>query len=115
VQIDNAAHLGGTIGGVVIAATWQRGYEYGQRAQNVIVAACIALVAVSGVTVYVRDRTDPYLFMDVEERYNAALAALSAGRCEKAQNAIKRARQMDPANNHLRAHAEQIERECAKP
>jgi hypothetical protein len=70
---------------------------------------------VSGVTVYVRHRTDPYLIMDVEERYNAALAALSAGRCEKAPNAIKRARQMDPANNHLRAHAEQIERECAKP
>lgn len=116
VQIDNAAHVGGTIGGIVIAATWQRGGgKYGKRATNIVVAACIALVAVSGITVYVRDRTDPYLFMDVEQRYNFALAALNAGRCEKAQNAIKRARQMDPANNHLRAHAEQIERECTKP
>ena len=26
--------------------------------------------------------------------------------------AIQRATQMDPANNHLRAHAEQIQREC---
>lgn len=115
VNIDNAAHLGGTIGGIVIAATWERGRKYGARAQNIIVAACVALVAISGITVYVRDRTDPYLFMDVEQRYNAAVSAINAGRCEKAQNAIRRARQMDPANNHLRAHAEQIDRECAKP
>jgi rhomboid protease GluP len=115
VQIDNAAHLGGTVGGIVIASAWQRGREYSARVQNAVVAACVALVAISGITVYVRDRTDPYLFMDVEERYNAAVSALGAGRCEKAQNAIKRARQMDPENNHLRAHAEQIERECAKP
>jgi rhomboid protease GluP len=112
VQVDNAAHLGGALGGVVIAATWRRGYSYSKRAQAVITAACVALVAASGLTVYVRDRTDPYLFMDVEERYSAAVEALSAGRCEKAMNAIRRARQMDPANNHLRAHAEQIEREC---
>lgn len=115
VQIDNAAHLGGTIGGIVIATTWQRGVTWSNRAQNFVVAACIAVVAVSGITVYVRDRTDPYLFMDVEERYDAAVVALRAGRCDKARNAIHRARQMDPANNHLRAHAEQIERECAKP
>ena len=112
VQVDNAAHLGGALGGVIIAATWQRGYMYSKRAQAVIVAACVGIVFASGLTVYVRDRTDPYLFMDVEERYTAAVEALSAGRCEKAMNAIRRARQMDPANNHLKAHAEQIEREC---
>ena len=115
VQIDNAAHLGGTIGGIIIAATWERGRKYGVRAQNIIVGLCIALVAISGITVYIRDRTDPYLFMSVEQRYDIAVKAINAGRCEKAQNAIHRARQMDPANNHLRAHAEQIDRECAKP
>ena len=114
-QIDNAAHLGGTIGGIIIAATWERGRKYGVRAQNIIVGLCIALVAISGITVYIRDRTDPYLFMSVEQRYDIAVKAINAGRCEKAQNAIHRARQMDPANNHLRAHAEQIDRECAKP
>lgn len=112
VQVDNAAHLGGALGGVIIASTWQRGYVYGKRAQAVIVAACVGLVVASGITVYVRDRTDPYLFMDVEERVNAALTSLSAGRCDKAIHAIQRARQMDPSNNHIRAHAEQIEREC---
>jgi rhomboid protease GluP len=115
VQIDNAAHVGGTLGGVMIAMTWHRGSSYSKRAEKIIVGACIALVAASGVVVYVRDRSDPYLFMDVEERYDVAMSALRAGRCEKAQNAIQRARQMDPANNHLRAHAEQIERECQKP
>lgn len=115
VQVDNAAHLGGALGGVVIATTWRRGFVYPKRAQAVIVAACVALVVASGITVYVRDRTDPYLFMDVEERVNAALTSLSAGRCEKAVHAIQRARQMDPANNHIRAHAEQIERECRSP
>jgi rhomboid protease GluP len=115
VQIVNAAHVGGTLGGIIIATTWQRGYTYPKRAETLIAAACVTIVAMSGIVVYVRDRTDPYLFMDVEERYNAAVSALAAGRCEKAQNAIKRARQMDPENNHLRAHAEQIDRECAKP
>lgn len=112
VQVDNAAHLGGALGGAILAASWQRGYAYAKRAEAMIVTACVALVVASGLTVYVRDRTDPYLFMDLDERVDAALTALSAGRCEKATNAIQRARQMDPANNHLRAHAEQIEREC---
>lgn len=115
VQVDNAAHLGGALGGVIIASTWRRGYVYPKRAQAVIVAACVALVVASGIVVYVRDRTDPYLFMDLDERIATARSAIEAGRCEKAMHAIARARQMDPVNNRIRALAEQIDRECQAP
>jgi rhomboid protease GluP len=112
VQVDNAAHLGGALGGVLLAASWRRGFTYGPRAQAAIVVACTVVFVACGVTVYVRDRTDPYLFMDVDERHSTAIAAFAAGRCEKAVHAIQRARQMDPTSARLRSHAEQIERDC---
>ena len=112
VQVDNAAHVGGALGGVILAATWQRGYTYSTRAQTVIVAACIGLVVASGLTVYVRDRTDPYLFLDSEQRFQVAIEANEAGRCEKATNAIQRARQMDPTDPRFRKEADHIALLC---
>ena len=41
VQVDNAAHVGGAIGGVIIAAAWQRGVTYAERTQRLIVAASV--------------------------------------------------------------------------
>jgi rhomboid protease GluP len=115
VQVDNAAHIGGALGGVIIAAAWRRGVVYSTRAQNVIVGACIALVVLSGLTVYVRDRTDPYLFMTIDERLAAASRAARTGQCDEADRAMKRAQQLDPGNASLRDHAKLIDRECLAP
>lgn len=115
VQIDNAAHIGGALGGVIVAATWRRGVTYTTRAQQAVVGACIALVIASGLTVYVRDRTDPYLFMNVDQRLNAASRAARSGRCDEAEYAMKRAQRLDPGNERLHDRAQEINRECLTP
>jgi len=114
-QIDNAAHIGGAVAGTMMAATWERGYAYSRRAQGIIVTACVALVLTSGAVVYVRNHTDPYVFLDVEGRLKAMYGALQAGRCDKAREAMQRAERMDPTNRNIRALAEEIDRECSDP
>jgi rhomboid protease GluP len=114
-QIDNAAHIGGALAGAMIATTWQRGFTYVMRSQQAILAACVGLVLASGGIVYVRNRTDPYLFMDVDERMKAAYSALQAGRCDRARSAMGRAIQMDPDNRYIRALGSEIDRECSDP
>jgi rhomboid protease GluP len=114
-QIDNAAHIGGALCGAIIAATWERGYTYSLRAQQTIIALCVGVVLASGITVFVRNRTDPFLFMDVQERVAAADAAFRAGRCDRARRAIQRAIQMDATNREARFGAQQIEKECWDP
>ena len=112
VQIDNAAHVGGTIAGVVVAVSWRRGYEHSPRAQRAILAACVAVVCISGLTVFVRDRTDPYLFLDAEGRMRSALDALRAGRCDRARLAMGRAVSMDPQNKAVLSLAAEIAQAC---
>jgi rhomboid protease GluP len=115
VQVDNAAHIGGALGGVIVAAAWRRGVTYRVRTQNLMVGACIALVVGSAITVYVRDRTDPYLFMDFDERADAALRHARSGHCDEADTALKRARQLDPTNPTLHARTAAVDRECLAP
>jgi rhomboid protease GluP len=112
VQVDNAAHVGGALGGVIIAATWQRGVTYGARAQRLIVGTCVALVLASGLAVYVRNRTDPYLFMNVEERLDAAEHAARLGKCGEADRALSRARSLDPGSGLLRSRSLEVDRIC---
>ena len=115
VQVDNAAHIGGALGGVIIAATWRRGVTYTARAQRIIVGTCVALVIVAGVTVYVRNRTDPYLFMNIDERLGAASRAARSGKCDEADRALKRAQQLDPGNDRIHDRAQEINRACLAP
>lgn len=114
-QIDNAAHIGGAIGGAIVAATWQRGFTYERGAQRVILAASVGLVIAGAAVVYVRNRTDPYLFMNVNERMDAAYIAFQNGHCDRARNALSRAIQMDPNNRWIHAGADEIGRECSDP
>lgn len=113
--IDNAAHIGGAVAGAIVAVTWQRGFMYARRSERVILATSIALVVASSAVVYVRNRTDPYLFMNVDERMKAAYAALQAGNCGGARTAMRRAMEMDPKNRFIRAAEEEIDRECSDP
>jgi rhomboid protease GluP len=112
VQIDNAAHIGGAIGGVVIAASWRRGVTYSDRAQKSIVGACVGIVIAAAIAVYARDRTDPYLFMSIDERLDAATYAARAGQCDEAERALRRAERLDPQSERLHDRAQEINREC---
>ncbi len=112
VQVDNAAHIGGALGGVIIAATWRRGVSYSERAQRIIVGCCVGLVIATALTVYVRDRTDPYLFMSMDERLNAATYAARTGKCDEAERVIRRAGRFDPKSERLHDRALEINREC---
>lgn len=117
VQVDNAAHVGGALGGVVIAATWRRGVTYSPRAQRLILGASIGVILLSALTVYVRNRSDPYLFMNLEERLAAATRAAHDGRCAEADRALRRAQRLDPSGqgagvNGLAEHAREIDRAC---
>ena len=64
---------------------------------------------------FVRNRTDPYLFLDVDERMKAAYGALQNGRCDHARTAMERAIQMDPKNRYIRALSQEVDRECSDP
>jgi len=112
VQVDNAAHVGGALGGVIIAATWRRGVTYGVRAQRLLVGACVGVVLLAGVTVYFRNRTDPYLFMNADERLESAVRAARLGRCAEAERALRRARALDPGNALLRTRGLEVDRAC---
>ena len=61
----------------------------------------------------VRNRTDPYLFLNIDERLKAASNAFQAGDCGHARTAIQRALQMDATNPAARSGAQQIDRACS--
>lgn len=115
VQVDNAAHIGGALGGVVIAAAWRRGVTYTTRAQRAILGACAALVLGSSLAVFVRDRTDPYLFMGVDDRLDAAMRAARSGQCDEAERALERADRLDPGSDRVRERRRDVDRECLAP
>ncbi len=114
-QIDNAAHIGGAVGGAIVAITWQRGFTYARRAQHAIVAVSIGLVLSCAAVVYIRNHTDPFIFMNVEERLQASNAAYHRGDCNAARSAMMRAIQMDPQNRNVRIGAQELARECWDP
>jgi rhomboid protease GluP len=112
VQVDNAAHIGGAVGGVIIAAAWDQAVTYTTKAQHFIVAACVGLVLFAGLAVYVRDRTDPYLFMSLDERLDAAKRAVRAGKCDEAEIALRRAERLDPGSQRVLARERDVTRQC---
>ena len=94
------------------ASAWRRDYEPTAAVKSATIAACVVLVVASAITVFVRDRTDPYLFMDVEARERKAGDAFREGDCNTARTAIERALRMDPKNRGLRGLASEIDRGC---
>jgi rhomboid protease GluP len=87
-HIDNAAHIGGAVAGGAVAATWRRGYRYSGRATTLIVAASAAIVVACIAIVAVRDRTDPFAAMGLEERFDFTRTALAEGRCRGAYEGL---------------------------
>jgi rhomboid protease GluP len=112
VQVDNAAHMGGALGGAIIASMWRRGVTYSARAQRLILGICTLLLVGAAGTVFYRNRTDPYLFMNAEARLDAALDWSRQGQCERAEEAFRRALRLAPTDALVREKQSELERSC---
>jgi hypothetical protein len=87
-SIDNAAHIGGGLAGGAIALLWKRGVVYSDAATTGILVAsatvlvgCIALVAI-------RDRTDRFASMILQERLEFTADAIADGSCKDAREGL---------------------------
>jgi rhomboid protease GluP len=87
-NIDNAAHVGGALAGAGIAALWKRGKHYSNAATAGILAGCGAVLVACIAIVAVRDRTDPFASMDLQERVEFTSDAVSDARCHEAEDGL---------------------------
>jgi rhomboid protease GluP len=88
-HIANAAHVGGALAGGAIAAGWRRGYRYSDRATAAILTACTGLLVACIAVVAMRDRTDPFATMDLQERFGFTNEALANGDCREAHEGLR--------------------------
>ena len=111
-SIANGAHVGGALAGAAIAATWRRATTYSARKTAAILAACAAVLAGCIALVAVRDRTDPFALLGVNERYNFTDEALRERSCVDARagmRALERLHSGLPAVTPLRR---QVDASC---
>ena len=94
-NVDNAAHVGGAMGGALVASLWRRGEERG-IARNVRVTIAALLLVVSFGVVAARDLTDPFATLEASARLDYALAALQRGDCRDARLALDATRRVAP-------------------
>jgi rhomboid protease GluP len=87
-HIDNAAHIGGAFIGALIAASWRRGTRVSERATRVILGACTAVLVACIAVVGVRDQTDRFAVMTLQERDEFTNRALDDGSCRDAQDGL---------------------------
>ena len=106
-NIDNAAHIGGALAGGAIAAGWKLRYRYPDIATRTVLAACVALVAGCIGVLSVREATNPFASMMVQERQKFTMVAVADGRCRDAHDgllAVERLR--GPSVDSLRRQVE---------
>jgi rhomboid protease GluP len=87
-SIDNAAHIGGAIAGGAIAAGWRRGYVYPEATTRAVLAACVAALVACIAILSVRESTNPFATMTVQERQQFTQDAVRDGRCRDAHDGL---------------------------
>ncbi len=113
-RIDNAAHVGGAIGGAFVAALWRRGLVYSKGTRAATLAVSCVVVLAAGATVVVRDTTDPFVLLGRDERIQVAATALWEGRCGDAEAAARRAERIDPRSRDIEELKRNIARRCGR-
>lgn len=88
-RIDNAAHIGGAVAGAAIASLWKRGARYSPRATTAVLLACAGVLVGCVAVLIVRDRTDRFAVMDLQERALFTGEALEDGRCGDAHEGLR--------------------------
>jgi rhomboid protease GluP len=110
-HIDNAAHVGGALAGGLIAAAWRRGTRASERTARIILGSCAAVVVACIGLVGLRDHTDPFAVMTLQDRDEFTNRALDDGRCGDAHDgllAVERLRGKLAPVNQLREKVEMI-------
>jgi rhomboid protease GluP len=87
-HIDNSAHIGGAAAGAIVARMWRRGQRATTAATVVSLALCIVVLGASIGALAVRDRTDRFATMTLDDRSTFTLDAASEGRCEDAREGL---------------------------
>jgi rhomboid protease GluP len=87
-NIDNAAHIGGALAGGIIAAAWRRGQYYPPATTRAVLATCVAVVAVCIGVLSVREATNPFASMLLQERWDFTMRAVADGRCRDAHDGL---------------------------
>lgn len=109
---DNAAHVGGTIGGVVMAMTWRKGATYSKARSRITLVASTLVVVGAFATLFLREKFDPYLAMPADERARVAQRAYDRGNCPVAEEAIERALRLAPKSSPLQMTQAAIRSHC---
>jgi rhomboid protease GluP len=87
-NIDNAAHIGGAIAGGAIAAGWKLRHKYPDVATRAVLASCVGVVAACIGVLSVREATNPFATMTVQQRQEFTMDAVSEGRCRDAHDGL---------------------------
>jgi rhomboid protease GluP len=112
--IDNAAHVGGLLGGCAIAALWRRGVTYSPARTAVAVGASALLCLASGAVVAWRDRTDPYSVHDWNARSRLVGLALERGDCVGARRALLATEALGEETPELEGLRRAVDETCPK-
>ncbi len=86
-HIDNSAHVGGAVAGAIVARAWRR-QPATTWATVASLSLCIAVLCASIAALAVRDRTDRFATMTLDDRSTFTLDAASEGRCEDAREGL---------------------------
>lgn len=110
---DNAAHIGGAIGGALIAVMWRRGAEAPGPRTFSLAAALLAILG-AGAVVLLHDVTDPFATMEARARVAYADQALREGRCDEARAAAASARRVAPRAPDALDAVHMVSRYCGR-
>ena len=113
-NIDNAAHVGGFVGGVLVSLAWRRGAVETRAKRAVWIGASAAIVAACmGVTAW-RALVDPYATMAAVDWSRQVTEALARHDCARARRAMKAVEELPPSEAELAGLRQAIDDRCAR-
>lgn len=111
--VDNAAHIGGAIGGAVIALLWRRGLRYSDLRRNLVLGASTLITLAAIGVVIARDVRDPLALMMADDRREAARTLLFQHHdCKGALEMARGAKRLLPKDPETLVTAQTIEENC---
>jgi hypothetical protein len=68
---------------------WRRGVRPSTQVEALVLGACAAVLAISVALVGIRDRSDPFATMTLQDRQDFTSEAVADGRCRDAHNGLR--------------------------